>query len=93
MEINVENLAGGAPLSIMQLVGELDASSYQDVIARGQELYRQGMRRLLLDLSGVTFLSSAGLVALHSIALILRGESPPDPEAGWGVFQDMSNEA
>lgn len=92
MEINVENLAGDAPLSIMQLVGELDASSYQDVIARGQELYRQGMRRLLLDLSGVT-LSSAGLVALHSIALILRGESPPDPEAGWGVFQDMSNEA
>lgn len=92
MEITVENLAGGASLSIMQLVGELDASNYQDVIARVQALYRQGMRRLLLDLSGVTFLSSAGLVALHSAALILRGQNPPDPDSGWSVFHDMSND-
>lgn len=92
MEITIENLGGGAPLSVMQLVGELDASNYQDVIAQFQQLYRQGTRRLLLDLSGVTFLSSAGLVALHSIALMLRGESPPDLDAGWGVFHDMSND-
>lgn len=92
IEISVENHSGSAPLTVMQLAGELDASNYQDVITRVQELYQQGTRRLLLDLSNVTFLSSAGLVALHSAALILRGQRPLDPESGWGAFHAISND-
>lgn len=92
MEISVERDTAGTPVTIMRLAGELDASNYREVIARVQALYAEGARRLLLDLSDVTFLSSAGLVALHSAALILRGQAPPDPEEGWNVFHTMSDE-
>ena len=32
-------------------------------------------------------MSSSGLVALQSIAALLRGEEAPDPEAGWQAFR------
>lgn len=91
MDITVEKTGDGA-LTILALAGELDARSYLDVIARVQQLYADGARRLLLDLSELTFLSSAGLVALHSAVRIMRGQAPPDPEEGWNVFHAMSNE-
>jgi anti-anti-sigma regulatory factor len=51
-----------------------------------------GTRLLLIDLSAVTFLSSSGLVALHSAALIMSGQKPPDPEAGWSTFHTMASD-
>ena len=35
-------------------------------------------------------MSSSGIVALHSLALIFRGQQPPDPEAGWSAFHACS---
>jgi len=89
---NVVSGAGAGPVTILRLAGELDASNYLQLVARVQELYASGARRLLLDLSGLTFLSSAGLVGLHSAVLIMRGQQPPDPEGGWGVFHAMSDD-
>ena len=40
----------------------------------------------MLDLGGLTFLASSGLVALHSIVRIMHGEPPLDPEAGWSAL-------
>jgi anti-anti-sigma regulatory factor len=74
------------------LNGELDASNYLDVIARVRQLYQEGIRQLVIDLSDVTFLSSSGLVALHSAALIMRGEQPPDPELGWSAFHAIASD-
>ena len=37
-----------------------------------------GARDFLLDLSDLTYISSAGLVALHSVALLAKGEDLPD---------------
>jgi anti-anti-sigma regulatory factor len=76
----------------MQLQGELDASNYRDVIAQAQELYDAGTRDLLLDLSELSFMASSGLVALHSVALIMKGEEPPDPEHGWGAFRSIAKD-
>lgn len=86
MEINVETSQGETPVTILSLQGELDASNFEAVIAKVQELYNSGTRRLLLDLSGLQFMSSSGLVALHSIILLMRGEQPHDMETGWNVF-------
>ncbi len=87
MNISVEQVQGSVPVTIMKLQGKLDASCYLDVIARAKELYQTGTRDLLLDLSEMSFMASSGLVALHSIALLMRGEDPPDPEAGWNAFR------
>ena len=83
MQINVEQVQGKEPVTIMGLGGDLDHSSFEAVIARATELYEAGARKLLLDMSDLNFMSSSGIVALHSILLLFGGETPPDPESGW----------
>jgi anti-anti-sigma factor len=51
--------------TVMRLIGELDMSTAPEVIARFEELQE---RRLLLDLSALTFMDSTGLGALLKIA-------------------------
>lgn len=77
---------------ILDLDGELDASNYMDVIDRVRQLYDEGARQLIIDLSDLTFLSSSGLVALHSAAMIMRGENPPGPELGWSAFHAIATD-
>jgi anti-anti-sigma regulatory factor len=50
---------------------------------------KAGTTNILLDLSDLTYISSAGLVSLHTIALMTRGEEPPDPEQGWSTLKSM----
>ncbi len=86
MEMMVETIQGETPVTILSLQGDLDASNFEAAIAKVQGLYASGTRRLLLDLSGLQFMSSSGLVALHSIILLLRGEQPHNLETGRNVF-------
>jgi len=87
MNITVSRAQGKVPVTILQPHGVLDASNYQNLIDKAQKLYTDGVCDILLDLSDVTFMSSSGVVSLQSIAALLRGEKPPDPEAGWGAFR------
>jgi len=89
MQTTVEHVPGNPPVTVLGLEGELDASNFEGLIGEARRLYEGGSRRLLLDLRGLSYMSSSGLVALHSIALIYRGEEPPDPEAGWGAFHSL----
>lgn len=92
MDIEITEAQGRVPVTIMQLRGELDATNYRDAIATVREVYAAGARDLILDLSDLSFMASSGLVALHSIALIMRGEEPPDPEYGWSAFRSVSKQ-
>jgi STAS domain-containing protein len=89
MDISVSRARGVVPVAILKLVGQLDGQSYQELITKAQELYKAGARDFLLDLSDLTYISSAGLVALHSLALLTRGEELPDTEAGWSAYRSM----
>jgi anti-anti-sigma factor len=93
MDINVEQARGKVPVTVVSLRGSLDGSNYQALIAKAKELYEAGTRNLLLDMSNVPFMSSAGLVALHSIIKLLRNEKLPDPEAGWEALHAIGREA
>lgn len=92
METIVEYVEANAPVTILKLNGELDASCYLDVIQQIQTLYASGTRNLLLDLSDLTFIASSGLVALHSAVAIMRGEAPMDPNAGWQAMHAVARE-
>jgi anti-anti-sigma regulatory factor len=92
MEISVEERQANVPVTIMRLSGQLDASNYEEVIERVRHLSMTGRRYLLFDLGGLTFMSSSGLVALHSAALLMRGEEPPSPEAGWQAFHAIAED-
>ena len=89
MEITISNEPGRVPVTVLRIVGQLDGQSYQKLIGKAREEYDTGARFFLLDLAELTYLSSAGMVALHTIALLLRGESLPDPEQGWNALKSM----
>ena len=89
MDISVSRMQGNVPVSVIKLDGQLDGQNYQELIAKAQELYNVGARDFLLDFSDLTYISSAGLVALHSVALLARGEELPDPEHGWSAYRSI----
>ena len=84
---------GRVPVTVIKLDGQLDGQNYQELITKAQESYNAGARDFLLDLSDLTYISSAGLVALHSMALLTRGEELPDFEGGWSAYRSMGRSA
>jgi len=89
MNISVSKVQGKVSVTVLKLDGELDGQNYQDLIAKAREMYDGGARNFLMDLSGLTYVSSAGLVALHTVALLARGEALPDTEAGWSAIRSV----
>jgi len=87
MEISVSKQMGRVEVTVLSLNGQLDGQSYQDLINKAKEAFAAGARDFLLDLSNLTYISSAGLVAMHTVALLLRGEAVPDSEDGWSSIR------
>jgi anti-anti-sigma factor len=92
-----EKVEGRVPITVLTLEGELDASNFERLVDDVGRLYEGGTRHLLIDMTGLTFLASSGLVALHNIVRVLHGEETFDPDAGWGAFHsidaDLEHEA
>jgi anti-anti-sigma regulatory factor len=58
------------------------------LINEAQELYTTGARNLILDLGKLSFISSAGLGAVHQVALLFRGKKPVDKQdESWGDYR------
>ena len=91
MKMTIQN-PGRGDITVLRLEGDLDAASFEEVIAQGRVLYGEGTRALLIDMTEVGYMGSSGLVALHSMALIMRGQEPPDPELGWGAFKSLKSD-
>jgi anti-anti-sigma factor len=89
MNISATTEAGRVDVTVLRVEGQLDGQSYQNLIAKARELFDAGARDFVLDLTDLTYISSAGLVALHSIALMLKGEEMPDTEHGWSAYRSM----
>jgi anti-anti-sigma regulatory factor len=92
MHISTDEVQGKEHVAIMRIQGDVDAANFQRVIARAKQAHGRGTRALLIDLSEVPHMASSGLVALHSVALLMRGEAPPDPKAGWGALRSIDRE-
>ncbi|MCQ3936707.1 MAG: hypothetical protein DPW18_06630 [Chloroflexi bacterium] len=89
LQINISQETGDVPVTVIGVAGQLDGQTYQELIRSAQEAHRSGAKNFLLDLSELTYISSAGLVALHTIALFMRGEEIPDPEHGWAALKSV----
>jgi anti-anti-sigma regulatory factor len=89
MNILVSQEQGNVAVTVVRVEGQLDGQNYQELISKAKGLYEAGARNILLDLGGLTYISSAGIVALHTIALMLRGEPLPDPEQGWSAVKSV----
>jgi anti-anti-sigma factor len=75
LEIMVANAKGSAPVTVFHMHGRIDTNTYDQLQTRADEAYLNGTRNLLLDLSEVEYVSSAGLRAIHHIYTILRDSS------------------
>jgi anti-anti-sigma factor len=91
MEITVTQENGKIPVSVVHIKGDLDASSYLELVNTAQKLYNAGVRDLLLDLAGLVFISSAGLASLHIVTKVFRGEKT-NTEDGWGTYKEIDRE-
>lgn len=93
MEITQENVQSqaGIPVTVIKLVGDLDGSNFQQVITSAKEAVAAGASNLLLDMGGVGFMSSSGLIALHTIAMMVRNEQVPILEGGPSAKAEAKN--
>jgi anti-anti-sigma regulatory factor len=89
MDIAISQEQGQTAVSVIRIAGHLDGQTYQILISKANELVGAGAKNILLDLSDLTYISSAGLVSLHTIALLTRGEAPPNLEQGWSTLKSM----
>src|SRR5687767_1435360 len=89
MPVTIEQVGGSVPVTVLEINGDLDYSNYLDVIDKAREAHASGARHLLIDLSDVPYMGSSGLFALHSVALLMMGETPPDPESGWNSYHAL----
>lgn len=90
MDITTERPS--ADLAVIVLVGELDGSNFEHVIDAGRAAVAGGASRIVIDLGGLTYMGSSGLVAIHSVAVITHGHEPASPEDGWQAFHDIGTD-
>jgi len=92
MKITVIQYQGRVQVVLLRLAGTLDGASYLDLINKAKKLYANGAHHMIIDLAQISHMSSAGMLAIHQIAVLLRGETPPDPEAGWEAFHALADD-
>ena len=75
LSISTEEMQGRVPVTIFYLKGDLDGNTYEQLQKKADEVFQAGTRYLILDLSQVPFISSAGIRGLHYVFNLLRTDS------------------
>ncbi len=99
LQIGVSHEEGDKQITVMRLVGSLDANTQGQLESKATEAIEGGAEYLILDMSGVEYLGSAGMRAIHAITNQLSPEDPtmrsdrlkvlsPSPAAG-KVFKTL----
>jgi anti-sigma B factor antagonist/stage II sporulation protein AA (anti-sigma F factor antagonist) len=78
MDIKITHKQGSVPVIIIRLEGEFDAASSDQVKHKAHEVIDEGAEYVLLDLSGVPFISSAGIRLIYSLQNQLHPKKPGD---------------
>ena len=91
MQIDVSAQQANVPVTVVKPRGDLDSATYTELIDAVRKVIAEGAKDLVIDLSEVPFLSSAGLMAMHSTALMLRGDRPPELESRGKVLKRVGS--
>ena len=67
LSITASQVQGDVPVTILHLSGHLHGNTEPLLLDRARQAQEDGSQHLLLDLSGVDVLTSAGLRAIHNI--------------------------
>ena len=96
IQMDIETVQEPIQVTVLRPHGRIDGSNYESLVSKVNQLSAAGTRYVLLDMGDVTFLSSAGLVALHRIVLLLQGQKISEDQSGWdalaAIERDTGNE-
>ena len=67
LNITASQIQGDVPVTILHLNGHLHGNTEPELLDRARQALEDGSKHLLLDLSGVEVLTSAGLRAIHNL--------------------------
>ena len=91
--IEVTQLNGASPVTLLKLNGPLNVKNYRDVIDAAKTAVDTGTQCIIFDMSNVPSLGLTSMVALHSIATLLKGEEPLNLEHdGHALLRDISHD-
>jgi len=71
LHIMVGQEQGNVPVTVLKVEGDIDASTHNILQEKGSEVIAAGASNILLDLSGVHYMGSAGFRAIHAITNML----------------------
>ena len=77
MDIEVAEQAGRVPVTVIHIKGSVDTSTYDAFQASGEKAFNDGARYVLLDLTEVSHVTSAGFRAISQMFKLLRGNLSP----------------
>jgi ABC-type transporter Mla MlaB component len=72
---------GSVPVTVLHLRGDLNAASYEQLQLQAQRQIDSGVHYLVLDLSEVPYVSSAGIGAMTHLFHAMRTDAPEDSDA------------
>ena len=81
MEIKASTENGRVPVTIVHVDGDIDSTTYERFEAKMKELVGEGARDILIDLSHVRFVSSAGIRAINALFNEMRQVEPDVSDA------------
>ena len=75
LTITASQIQGDVPVTILHLSGHLHGNTERELLDRARQAQEDGASHLLLDLSGIEVLTSAGLRAIHNIFKLFTPQS------------------
>ena len=82
MEISVWHEQARVPVAVLRLKGPVTEAG--PIQAKADELFAAGARKIVVDLSEVPYMASAGLRALHHIYTLLRTDAAEESDVAVG---------
>ncbi|MGD8402118.1 MAG: STAS domain-containing protein [Anaerolineales bacterium] len=80
MDVSVKQENGRVPVTVIQVAGNTDSTSADEFEKKVMEVIDSGARHLVLDLSKVPYMSSAGLRVLQNVFDKLRSLSSDESD-------------
>ena len=80
MEIQVSHETGRVPVTVFHITGDIDTNTYTELQNEARQAHAAGAANILLDLSQVGYVSSAGIRAINQIYSLLRTDDPSESD-------------
>ena len=80
MDIVISYISSAPPVTILRIIGEINATSYEHLQDQARQEIEHGTRYILLDLAEVPYIRSAAFRAIYYMFYALRTDATEDSD-------------